>query len=255
MDSKCILSVEHVYKTYNHSLVDKLNHENETSVLRDINLEIADADCVGIMGKSGCGKTTLLKIMGTIDRATKGDVVYNGNNIKQMSDSEIAMLRRRKIGFVFQDYNLFDHLTVEENIMVPMILDKLKRNQIHNMVMEYAEFLDICHILKKYPYEISGGEKQRTAIARALVNDPSLLLGDEPTGNLDSTSTVSIMDYLVQINKLKRKALVIVTHDPVVASYCKRVVFVKDGEMATSIKCSDDMAENVKRIADIMLYL
>ena len=149
MDSKCILSVEHVYKTYNHSLVDKLNHENETSVLRDINLEIADADCVGIMGKSGCGKTTLLKIMGTIDRATKGDVVYNGNNIKQMSDSEIAMLRRRKIGFVFQDYNLFDHLTVEENIMVPMILDKLKRNQIHNRVMEYAEFLDICHILKK----------------------------------------------------------------------------------------------------------
>lgn len=255
MDSNCVLVAEHIYKTYNHSVIDKINHEVETEVLKDFNITVNSGDSICIMGKSGCGKTTLLKVLGTIDRATGGEIYYSGKNLKQMSDYEIALLRRREIGFVFQDYNLFDHLNVEENIMVPMILDKKKYNEIHGRVMEYAMFLDICHILKKYPCEISGGEKQRTAIARALVNDPQIIFGDEPTGNLDSASAFSIMNYLEDINTVKKKALVIVTHDASVASYCKKVFFIKDGRMEMEIENSEDKESSVKRISEIMMCL
>lgn len=159
------------------------------------------------------------------------------------------------MGFVFQDYNLFSHLTVEENIMLPLILDKRKTSEIRDKVFQNADFLNISSILKKYPYEISGGEKQRTAIARALVNDPQIIFGDEPTGNLDSASTTSIMNYLDDINRIKGKALVIVTHDALVASYCKRIIFIKDGRMEKTIENGQSKEENVRKITDIMLNL
>lgn len=250
-----ILNAEHIYKTYNHSLVDKVHHEKENPVLKDFNLTVQMGDSVGIMGKSGCGKTTLLKILGTIDRATRGGVTYDGVSVKQISDSDIAELRRKRMGFVFQDYNLFSHLTVEENIMLPLILDKRKTSEMREKVFQNAEFLNISSILKKYPYEISGGEKQRTAIARALVNDPQIIFGDEPTGNLDSASTISIMNYLDDINRIKGKALVIVTHDALVASYCKRVIFIKDGKIEKSIENVQNKEENIRKITDIMLHL
>lgn len=250
-----ILNAEHIYKTYNHSLVDKVHHEKENPVLKDFNLTVQMGDSIGIMGKSGCGKTTLLKILGTIDRATRGVVTYGGVNVKQISDSDIAELRRKRMGFVFQDYNLFSHLTVEENIMLPLILDKRKTSEMRNKVFQNADFLNISSILKKYPYEISGGEKQRTAIARALVNDPQIIFGDEPTGNLDSASTTSIMDYLDDINRIKGKALVIVTHDALVASYCKRIIFIKDGRMEKTVENGQSKEENVRKITDIMLNL
>lgn len=250
-----ILNAEHIYKTYNHSLVDKVHHEKENPVLKDFNLTVQMGDSIGIMGKSGCGKTTLLKILGTIDRATRGIVTYGGVSVKQISDSDIAELRRKRMGFVFQDYNLFSHLTVEENIMLPLILDKRKTSEMRDRVFQNADFLNISSILKKYPYEISGGEKQRTAIARALVNDPQIIFGDEPTGNLDSASTTSIMNYLDDINRIKGKALVIVTHDALVASYCKRIIFIKDGRMEKTIENSQCKEENVRKITDIMLNL
>ena len=250
-----ILNAEHIYKTYNHSLVDKVHHEKENPVLKDVNLTVQMGDSIGIMGKSGCGKTTLLKILGTIDRATRGVVTYGGVSVKQISDSDIAELRRKRMGFVFQDYNLFSHLTVEENIMLPLILDKRKPSEMRDKVFQNADFLNISSILKKYPYEISGGEKQRTAIARALVNDPQIIFGDEPTGNLDSASTTSIMNYLDDINRIKGKALVIVTHDALVASYCKRIIFIKDGRMEKTIENVQNKEENVKKITDIMLHL
>lgn len=250
-----ILNAEHIYKTYNHSLVDKVHHEKENPVLKDVNLTVQMGDSIGIMGKSGCGKTTLLKILGTIDRATRGVVTYGGVSVKQISDSDIAELRRKRMGFVFQDYNLFSHLTVEENIMLPLILDKRKPSEMCDKVFQNADFLNISSILKKYPYEISGGEKQRTAIARALVNDPQIIFGDEPTGNLDSASTTSIMNYLDDINRIKGKALVIVTHDALVASYCKRIIFIKDGRMEKTIENVQNKEENVKKITDIMLHL
>lgn len=250
-----ILNAENIYRTYNHSLVDKIHHEKENQVLKDVNLTVQMGDSIGIMGKSGCGKTTLLKILGTIDRATYGVITYGGVNIKQKSDSEIAELRRKRMGFVFQDYNLFNNLTVEENIMIPLILDKKKTSEMRDRVFQNADFLNISGILKKYPYEISGGEKQRTAIARALVNDPQIIFGDEPTGNLDSASTTSIMDYLDNINKIKGKTLVIVTHDALVASYCKRILFIKDGRMEKTIETGQSREENVRKITDIMLHL
>lgn len=250
-----ILNAEHIYKTYNHSLVDKIHHEKETPVLEDFSLTVQMGDSIGIMGKSGCGKTTLLKILGTIDRATRGVVTYGGVNVKQISDFDIAELRRKRMGFVFQDYNLFNHLTVEENIMLPLILDKRKTSEMREKVFQNADFLNITNILKKYPYEISGGEKQRTAIARALVNDPQIIFGDEPTGNLDSASTTSIMNYLDDINRIKGKALVIVTHDALVASYCKCIIFIKDGRIEKTIENVQNKEENVRKITDIMLHL
>lgn len=204
---------------------------------------------------SGCGKTTLLKILGTVDRATRGVVTYGGVSVKQISDSDIAELRRKRMGFVFQDYNLFSHLTVEENIMLPLILDKRKPSEMRDKVFQNADFFNISSILKKYPYEISGGEKQRTAIARALVNDPQIIFGDEPTGNLDSASTTSIMNYLDDINRIKGKALVIATHDALVASYCKRIIFIKDGRIEKTIENGQNKEENVRRITEIMLNL
>ena len=236
-------------------MVDKVHHEKENPVLKDFNLTVQMGDSIGIMGKSGCGKTTLLKILGTIDRATRGVVTYDGVSVKQISDSDIAELRRKRMGFVFQDYNLFSHLTVEENIMLPLILDKRKTSEMRDKVFQNADFLNISSILKKYPYEISGGEKQRTAIARSLVNDPQIIFGDEPTGNLDSASTTSIMNYLDDINRIKGKALVIVTHDALVASYCKRIIFIKDGRMEKTIENGQSKEENVRKITDIMLNL
>ncbi|MCH5271276.1 MAG: ABC transporter ATP-binding protein [Lachnospiraceae bacterium] len=249
-----ILRANNVSKTYNHSLIDKIHHEKANHVLKDIDLSVSEGESISIMGKSGCGKTTLLKILGTIDRATKGFVEYGGKNIREYDDTAISRLRRKSIGFVFQDYNLFPNLSVEENIMLPLIIDKAAYSVIRKKVLENAEFLNISGILKKYPYEISGGEKQRTAIARALVNDPQIILADEPTGNLDSAAAVSIMNYMADVNKIKKKALVIVTHDALVASYCQKVIFIKDGRIEKTVESQKDK-ESIRHISDIMLNL
>lgn len=249
-----ILRANNVSKTYNHSLIDKVHHEKANHVLKDIDLSVSEGESISIMGKSGCGKTTLLKILGTIDRATKGFVEYGGKNIREYDDTAISRLRRKSIGFVFQDYNLFPNLSVEENIMLPLIIDKAAYSVIRKKVLENAEFLNISGILKKYPYEISGGEKQRTAIARALVNDPQIILADEPTGNLDSAAAVSIMNYMADVNKIKKKALVIVTHDALVASYCQKVIFIKDGRIEKTVESQKDK-ESIRHISDIMLNL
>lgn len=200
-------------------------------------------------------KTTLLRILGTIDKATHGDIFYNGINIRKYSDVEMSELRRKNIGFVFQDYNLFDSLSVEENIIVPMILEHTSAAEMRRRLNENAELLGIKGILKKYPYEISGGEKQRTAIARALVNNPQIILADEPTGNLDTVSAKIIMEYFAEINYQKKKAVVIVTHDPVVASYAKKIFFIKDGKIIKQIENTSKQQESIHIISNTMLDL
>lgn len=250
-----LLDADHIYKTYNESFVDRLNHEKKIHVIKDLSIKVESGDCIGIMGKSGCGKTTLLKMLGTIDRPTRGAIRFNGENVEKMNDTEIALLRRKNIGYVFQDYNLFNHLTVEENIMVPLVVDKRKHSEIKEKVYKNAEYMNITSILKKYPYEISGGEKQRTAIARALVNDPQIILGDEPTGNLDASSAKSIMNYLVDINRTKGKTMIIVTHDAFVASFCKKVLFIKEGRIEKVLDNVEDKKENSKNIIEIMMKL
>lgn len=250
-----ILRAENIDKTYNSSLIDRIHLEKKYPVLKGIDLEVDEGDSVCIMGKSGCGKTTLLKILGTIDKATHGNIIYNGINVRKYSDTEMAELRRKNIGFVFQDYNLLDSLSLEENIFIPMILEGVNAKERQRRLHENAELLGIEDILKKYPYEISGGEKQRVAIARALVNNPQVILADEPTGNLDTVSAKIIMKYFTEINCRKRKAVVVVTHDPVVASYAKKIFFIKDGKIIKQIQNNLIQQESIRTISNIMLDL
>ena len=221
-----ILIAEKIYKTYNNSFIDRVHSEKRNEVLKGVDLTVGEGECIGIMGKSGCGKTTLLKILGTIEKASKGKILFQGEDIERLSDELLSELRRKTLGFVFQDYKLLNSLTVKENIIIPMVLEKKNKTYIDKKISEEVELLGISSILNKYPYEISGGEKQRVAIARALANDPKLILADEPTGNLDSASALTIMDSLVKVNKKAKKALIIVTHDPLVASYCEKILFL-----------------------------
>lgn len=198
-------------------------------VLKGLNFSIYENEFVGIMGKSGCGKTTLLKTLGLIDPPTAGELYFKGTSVKELWEDELSDIRRRNLGFVFQDFYLMDSLTLEENIMLPMILDKQEETDCYESARLYAEHFQISHLLKKYPFEISGGEKQRTAICRALVNHPDLILADEPTGNLDSASGRIVVEALENIHQNMKKNIVMVTHDPQVASHCDRILFLKDG--------------------------
>lgn len=232
-----------------------MHSEKRNEVLKGVDLTVGEGECIGIMGKSGCGKTTLLKILGTIEKASKGKILFQGEDIERLSDELLSELRRKTLGFVFQDYKLLNSLTVKENIIIPMVLEKKNKTYIDKKISEEVELLGISSILNKYPYEISGGEKQRVAIARALANDPKLILADEPTGNLDSASALTIMDSLVKVNKKAKKALIIVTHDPLVASYCEKILFLKDGSIIDQINSPIDQKQKYKKIIDTMINL
>jgi len=250
-----ILIAEKIYKTYNNSFIDRVHSEKRNEVLKGVDLTVGEGECIGIMGKSGCGKTTLLKILGTIEKASKGKILFQGEDIERLSDELLSELRRKTLGFVFQDYKLLNSLTVKENIIIPMVLEKKNKTYIEKKISEEVELLGISSILNKYPYEISGGEKQRVAIARALANDPKLILADEPTGNLDSASALTIMDSLVKVNKKAKKALIIVTHDPLVASYCEKILFLKDGRIIDRINSPIEQNQKYKKIIDTMINL
>lgn len=250
-----ILIAEKIYKTYNNSFIDRVHSEKRNEVLKGVDLTVGEGECIGIMGKSGCGKTTLLKILGTIEKASKGKILFQGEDIERLSDELLSELRRKTLGFVFQDYKLLNSLTVKENIIIPMVLEKKNKTYIDKKISEEVELLGISSILNKYPYEISGGEKQRVAIARALANDPKLILADEPTGNLDSASALTIMDSLVKVNKKAKKALIIVTHDPLVASYCEKILFLKDGSIIDQINSPIDQKQKYKKVIDTMINL
>lgn len=205
-------------------------------VLKGLNFSIYENEFVGIMGKSGCGKTTLLKTLGLIDPPTTGELYFKGTSVKNLWEDELSDIRRRNLGFVFQDFYLMDSLTLEENIMLPMILDKKEEKDCYESARVYASHFEISHLLKKYPFEISGGEKQRTAICRALINHPDLILADEPTGNLDSASGKIVVKALENIHQNMKKTIVMVTHDPQVASHCDRILFLKDGRILEDAK-------------------
>lgn len=203
--------------------------------LKDVSFTIEAGEFVGIMGSSGAGKSTLLNLLATIDSPTSGDIIIGDTNIATMSVNALADFRRDNLGFIFQDYNLLDSLTVRENILLPLAISKRPAAVIAKKVDEIAELFGISELLDKYPYEVSGGQKQRTAASRALVTEPKLILADEPTGALDSKSATDLLNSLVRLNSEKDSTIMMVTHDAYAASFCRRIVFIQDGQLATEI--------------------
>ncbi|MCY9418469.1 lantibiotic ABC transporter ATP-binding protein PsdA, partial [Bacillus inaquosorum] len=183
----------------------------------------------------GSGKTTLLNLLATIDKPTQGEMMINGIQPKTLKDQDLALFRRRELGFVFQDFNLLDTLTIRENILLPLALDKVKLREMEARLEELADTLQIKHILDHRTYEVSGGQQQRAACARAIIHNPALILADEPTGNLDSKSAKQVMNTLAQLNEEKEATILLVTHDATAASFCKRIVFIKDGRFFSEI--------------------
>lgn len=225
-----------------------------TQALSDIHLSIESGEFVGIMGPSGSGKTTLLNMVSTIDQPSSGEVKISGSNPYLLSKKELAFFRRRQLGFVFQDFNLLETLTVAENIVLPLTLDSRKLAEMDALLQKVAGQLGIKDILGKRTYEISGGQRQRTAIARAIITSPALLLADEPTGSLDSNSSRAVMESLENINRQEGTTLLLVTHDPLAASYCNRIVFIKDGKLAAEIHRGDNRQAFFQKIIDTLSF-
>ncbi|MEK4605188.1 ABC transporter ATP-binding protein [Bacillus sp. FSL L8-0099] len=241
------LKVRELNKTYN----GKVSYE----ALTNINLTINKGEFVGIMGPSGSGKTTLLNMISTIDTPTSGEVLINEKKPDRLPVDELALFRRRELGFIFQSFNLLNTLTVKENIVLPLTLENANLSEMNKRVESISIQLGIEKILHKRLYEISGGQAQRTAIARALIHSPQLVLADEPTGNLDSKAANDVMQLLVELNKEHQTTMVLVTHDPLVSSYCDRVVFIKDGMLYNEIKCEDNRLIFYKKIMDELSLL
>lgn len=225
-----ILKAKNLTKIYGSE-----NGEGSTKALNGISFSIDTGEFVGIMGPSGSGKTTLLNVLSGIDRLTSGKVTINNKLICEMSKKELALFRRREIGYIFQDFNLLDSLTLKENIMLPMILDKKPSDEMEKKARELMKLFEIYNIANKYPYNISGGQQQRVAVSRALINDPSIIFADEPTGNLDSKSSKGIMECFEKMNRELQSTILVVTHDVFAASYCNRIIFIKDGKIHSEI--------------------
>ncbi|MCM1988361.1 ABC transporter ATP-binding protein [Oceanirhabdus seepicola] len=217
-----ILKISNIDKYYG-------NEGNITKVLENISFGVEKGEFLGIMGASGSGKTTLLNVISTIDTVTAGHIYYDDTDITEIEDRELAGFRRENLGFIFQDFNLLDTLTIEENISLALTINNAKANGIDSKVEKIADQLGISQILKKFPYEVSGGQKQRCACARALINNPKLILADEPTGALDSKSAQMLLESMNTMNQRLMATILMVTHDPFSASYCKRILFLKDG--------------------------
>jgi putative ABC transport system ATP-binding protein len=198
--------------------------------LKSVTFEVEKGEYVAIMGESGSGKTTLLNILASLDKATSGEVILDGKKLSQINEKEISAFRRDNLGFVFQDFNLLDNFSIKDNILLPLVLLGMKYDDMEKRLMPIVKMLGIDQLIEKYPYELSGGQKQRTAIARAMITQPKLILADEPTGALDSKSTDSVLDIFDVLNK-DGQTILMVTHSIKAASRASRVIFIKDGTL------------------------
>ena len=207
--------------------------KEKVEVIKNISLQIKENESVSIMGKSGCGKTTLLKMLGGLLMPSGGDIFYKGESITHFKNRRMEEYRRRRVGFVFQDYRLLENMTIKENMILPLMLDHRDVKESVRRVDEMAERLQISHRMDYYPNELSGGEKQRAAIGRALIHRPSLILADEPTGNLDSVSSEMVMELLARLQRELNVTMILVTHDREIADYCNRVIKIADGKIDT----------------------
>ncbi|TYS18010.1 ABC transporter ATP-binding protein [Rossellomorea vietnamensis] len=223
-----ILEAAKVHKSYG-------NKFNKQEVLKGIDLSIGEGEFVGIMGASGSGKTTLLNVLSSIDTVSGGSITINGNEMTSLKEKQLAQFRKNHLGFIFQEYNLLDTLTVKENILLPLSITKTPRKEAEQRFKALGEELGIYDIKDKYPNEISGGQKQRTSAARAFIHEPSIIFADEPTGALDSKSASDLLNKLSDLNQKRKATIAMVTHDPTAASFCSRVIFIKDGQIYTQL--------------------
>lgn len=230
---KKLLKLDHIQKFYGSG-------DNITKAIQNISFTVNESEFVGIMGASGSGKTTLLNCISTIDTVSAGHIYLDDTDITKINEKEIARFRRENLGFIFQDFNLLDTLTVSENIALALTINHVPVGQIDGLVQEMAAKLNITDILEKYPYQVSGGQKQRCACARAIINKPKLILADEPTGALDSNSSQMLLSTIQNINTEIGATILMVTHDAFSASYASRILFLKDGEIFTEILKGND---------------
>lgn len=228
---------------------------NKVEALKNVNFSVEQGEYVAIMGESGSGKTTLLNILAALDKATEGNVILDGKNLSKLKESQISAFRRDNLGFVFQDFNLLDTFTLEDNIYLPLVLAGTSYKEMHERLMPIAERLGISSLLKKYPYEVSGGQKQRAAAARALITNPKLILADEPTGALDSKASDELLGLFTEINRMGQ-TIVMVTHSVKAASTAGRVLFIRDGEVFHQIYRGNDTDEQLyQKISDTLTLL
>lgn len=228
---------------------------NKVEALKNVNFSVEQGEYVAIMGESGSGKTTLLNILAALDKPTSGSVILDDKDLSEIKESEIAAFRRDNLGFVFQEFNLLDTFTLEDNIYLPLVLAGKTYKEMHERLIPIADKLGITELLKKYPYEVSGGQKQRATAARAMITDPKLILADEPTGALDSKSTDELLRLFAEVNKLGQTILM-VTHSVKAASVANRVMFIKDGEVFHQIYRGNDTNEQLyQKISDTLTLL
>lgn len=231
MNARKVLTVDRIIKTYG------LN-EYTTTALKGISFDVLEGEFLGIMGPSGCGKTTLLNCLSTMTRPSSGKILLKGEDITTFRSSRLAEYRGKEIGYLFQEFELLDNLTMRENIILPLLLHKITAKEAEGSLLALSRLFDIEDILNKFPTQISGGQKQRAAAARSLITEPSIVLADEPTGSLDSKNAKILMDKLLLINQQQTKTIVMVTHDARVASYCSRVLFMQDGRLFHELRKS-----------------
>lgn len=228
-----ILKLEHIQKYYG-------NEGNLTKAIQDISFCVNTGEFLGIMGASGSGKTTLLNCISTIDTVSAGHIFLEDTDITEIKPNTLARFRRENLGFIFQDFHLLDTLTISENIALALAINQVPARNVKPRILDMAQKLNICDILNKYPYQVSGGQKQRCACARALINNPRLLLADEPTGALDSHSSQMLLSTMQSINEQLGVTILMVTHDAFTASYASRILFLKDGEIFMELRKGND---------------
>lgn len=244
-----ILTAKNISKTYG-------SRKNKQFVaLKDISFEVNQGDFIGIMGSSGSGKTTLLNIIGSIDNLTTGIFMMENKDVSKLNKKQLANHRRKNIGFIFQDYNLLESMTLRENIILPLALTGMSAKEMEAKLMELVSDLGIADVIDKYPYEVSGGEQQRAAACRALITNPKIILADEPTGNLDSKSSKQLLKLFEYINEKYNATILMVTHDVFAASYCHKIMFIRDGEIYNELYADDDRKVFFDQILNVMSVL
>jgi ABC-type lipoprotein export system ATPase subunit len=245
-----ILKAKQLTKVYGVKYANAVAH-----ALSGIELEVFEGEFVSVMGPSGSGKTTLLNILAGLDRPTSGDLWLKGQDYAKVRKDEMALFRRRNLGFVFQDFNLLDTLTVAENVVLPLVLDGKRGGNADKRIVEVLSYLGMEQYLDRYPHELSGGQQQRTAVARAIVHHPELILADEPTGNLDSGSAKALLETFQRLNGEEGVTTLMVTHDPFAASYSTRVVFIKDGRVFSQLNQSGNRQSYYQEILSTLAVL